>query len=312
MEDVKGLRDRQRRLHAQLRESIKDRLPAESAYRVEDHKIAVEDGEITVRCLTPTTGDAEERFPLLIWFHGGGFVFGDLDMNDYHLRIMCVEHRLSIVNVDYRLAPEHVHPIPWEDAYAATKWVVRNGSLLSASFEKGFILGGASAGANLTVTVARRARDDIFFRETPITGQVLQAPPILHPEDPAEEKYRSELLSMEQNKDGPLLTREVALIMADVAKLPVSSPHHSLLLQPSHVGTPPVYMQVAGMDPLRDEGLLYAKLLEQADVATRVDVYPGVPHFFHYFFPQLTMSVKADKDMNNGIRWLLGLTDGRA
>ncbi|KAL6308625.1 Alpha/Beta hydrolase protein [Sparassis latifolia] len=321
LEDVKVLRDSQRKWNAQRRESLKDRLPAESAYRVEDHKIAVEDGEITVRCLTPTTGDAEERFPLLIWFHAGAFIFGDLDMDDYYLRIMCVEHHLSIVNVDYRLAPEHVHPIPWEDAYTATKWASgsfimqickRNGSLLSASFEKGFILGGGSAGASLTVTVACRARDDLFFRETPITGQVLQSPSLLHPDGPVEEKYRSELLSMEQHKDGPLLTRDLIIAMAGMTKLPISDPRYTVLLQPSHTGMPPIYMQVAGMDLLRDEELLYAKLLDQAGVATRVDVYPGVPHFFHYFLPQLTISVKADKDLNNGIRWLLGLTDAKA
>ncbi|GBE85766.1 AB hydrolase superfamily protein [Sparassis crispa] len=230
-------------------------------------------------------------------------------MNDFFLRKLSVEHRLSIVNVDYRLAPEHVYPIPWDDAYAATKWVVRNTSFLSASLAKGFIVAGTSAGANLAAAVACRARDDPFFAETPVTGQVLQVPPLLHPEDPAAEKYSSELLSMEQNKDGPVMTRDGVFAMTRMAKVPLSDSHFSVLLQPSHAGVPPVYMQVAGMDPLRDEGLLYAKLLEQAGVATKVDVYPGVPHGFSNMFPQLTISVKANKDLNDGIRWLLGISD---
>ncbi|KAL6308619.1 alpha/beta hydrolase fold-domain-containing protein [Sparassis latifolia] len=270
--DVVALREKQRQSNSILQEYLKPRLPRESELRVIDHKVPVENGEITVRSLVPSATAEGKTFPLLVWFHGGGFILGDLDMDDYRLRILCVELQLSIVNVEYRLAPEHRYPVSWNDSYSATKWAVDNALLLSASLDKGFIVAGLSAGANISGYIAHRARDDPFFSKTPLTGHVMQVPPVLNPEAPEVEKYGAELLSMEQNKDGPVLTREGIFNFTRITGIPKDDRIFSVLLQPSHAGIPPLYVQINGLDPLRDEGLLYAKLVEEAGVKTRVDM----------------------------------------
>ncbi|KAL6303667.1 Alpha/Beta hydrolase protein [Sparassis latifolia] len=145
-----------------LQEYLKSYLPAE--LRVVDHKVPVEAGEITVRSLVPSAATKGKTFPLLVWFHGGGFTFGDLNNDDYRLRILCVKLQLAVVNVEYRLAPEHPYPVPWNDAYTATKWAAENASLLSASLDEGFIVAGLSAGANLAGYIAHRAR---LLEDTP-------------------------------------------------------------------------------------------------------------------------------------------------
>ncbi|KAL6308629.1 alpha/beta-hydrolase [Sparassis latifolia] len=280
------------------------RLPAETEFRVEHHMVPVDGGEIRVRCTIPTGSSEQKTFPVLVWYHGGGFAIGDIEMDDYQLKIMSVRLQISVVSVEYRLAPDYSYPVPWDDCYAATKWVIDHTSLLSASLNKGFIVAGGSAGGNLAAYIAQRARDDPVFSRTPITGQYLQCPCLLHPELSPEE-YRSELLSMEENKDGPGLTREMMTAFARWCGAPEGYPGYSVLLNPSRTGLAPAYIQVAGTDVLRDEGLLYAKLLKEAGVKTRVDIYPGLPHVFAWYFPHLTASKKLEKDTDEAIKWLL-------
>lgn len=227
-------------------------------------------------------------------------------MDDYRLRILCVELQISIVNVDYRLAPEHMYPTAWHDAYAATKWVVENQCLLSASIHKGFLVAGFSAGANLAAAVVAMAQDDPSFTTAPITGHLLQCPLLLHPEL-STGKYESELLSMEQNANAPSLTRDEIVSLARDVEIPPAEKRFSVVLRDSFHGFPPLYVQVAGWDPLRDEALLYAKLLSEAGVETKVDTYSGVPHGFNFDYPQLKASARYEADYENGLRWLLSL-----
>ncbi|KAJ2971913.1 hypothetical protein NUW54_g12385 [Trametes sanguinea] len=111
-----------------------DRAPSASAYRVQNHEVSVEAedggeaGQITVRSYVPygprpTTRSRDGAFPLLVWYHGGGFIAGDLDLDDGYLRNLCVDLQLSIVSVGYRLAPECTFPTGFNDAYAGLKWV---------------------------------------------------------------------------------------------------------------------------------------------------------------------------------------------
>jgi len=231
-------------------------------------------------------------------------VWGTLKSDDYRLRILCDEMRITIVNVEYRLAPEHPFPASWDDGYAAAKWVAQNASLLSASLEKGFIVGGASAGGNLAATVAHRARDDPVFAKTPITGQLLQCGAYVHPEATFPE-YQSELLSTEELKDDPFLSRAGRITFSGWTKAPRTADGYSVLLR-DHTGLPPAFLQIAGRDPLRDEQFLYAKLLEKEGINTKVEVYPGLPHCFNYGFPGFAQAVKFENDVREGIKWLLG------
>ncbi|KAJ6563678.1 Alpha/Beta hydrolase protein [Mycena vulgaris] len=304
--DLATLRHQMRAMAVLTMDSRRPHLPAESAYRVSDRTIPVDEGEITIRCIQPVPrGDETAGFPVLVWLHGGGWVAGDLDIDDFRLRILSVECRLAIVNVDYRLAPEHQFPTGLNDCYAALKWAAENalGPDISGSLTSGFMIGGASAGANYAAAIAHRARDDPFFKECPLTGHILQIPALLHPAA-YPEKFKAQLLSMEQNKDAPILSKANFEFFLGCLHVAPSNPEFSSLLL-SHDNLSPAYIQVAGLDPLRDDGLLYEQVLRDSGVQTKLDIYPGVPHAFHAAFPQLKASEKWAADLRAGIQWLL-------
>lgn len=283
-------------------------LPKASEYRVEDRKVPVDGGEITVRTVVPTpAGAKDKKFPLLVWYHGGGWAIGNIDLDDYVLRILSVELQITTVNVDYRLAPEHPFPTGINDSYAATKWAATQIDYLSADLSKGFLVGGESAGGNLSAVVALKARDDPFFVGRQITGQVLLYPALSHP-DSIPDKYKGELLSMEQNKDAPVLDVQAMTFFRDQLKPVINDPDFAPINATSHANLPPASIQVCGLDPLRDEGLLYEKILKENGVKTQLRVYPGVPHAFHVFFPALKTSAQFDQDTKEAIKWLLSLS----
>ncbi|KAJ7803887.1 alpha/beta hydrolase fold-domain-containing protein [Mycena olivaceomarginata] len=271
-------------------ETHRPRLPAESSYRLEDRKRARLGVSLS-----------------WIYIHGGAFVTGDLDIDDFFLRTISVDFRISIVNVDYRLAPEHPFPTGVNDCYAALKWAASNTSEISGALAKGFLVGGLSAGGSYVAAVTHRARFDPFFTDRKITGHILQVPTLLHPLAAIPEKFKADLLSMEQNKDAPMLSKVnheffYHCLKADPSNLEVSP----LLL--SHGNLPPAYIQICGLDPLRDEALLYERLLREDGIKTKLDIYPGLPHGFHAFFPQLAASRKWDVDFRAGLGWLLAET----
>ncbi|KAI0053262.1 hypothetical protein FA95DRAFT_1601282 [Auriscalpium vulgare] len=284
----------------------KPRVRADARYSIEDHTIPVEGGEIIVRVVTPEPTELEQTFPVLVWFHGGGWIFGDVDQDDYLLRIYSTELQIVTVNVDYRTAPEYTFPTQWDDSFAALKWVASNATSISVSLDKGFVVGGLSAGGNLAATSTHRARDDSFFKDKPLTGTYLGYPVIVHM-DAYPEKYKDQLLSMEQNKDAPMLTRDAMRFLWDTAKAPPEDPMSSPLLYPSH-GLPPAYIQVCGLDPVRDEGILYEHVLREVGIATRLDAYPGVPHVFNVSNPGIKAATKFEADTLEGLKWLLAST----
>ncbi|KAI0057905.1 hypothetical protein BV25DRAFT_1338218 [Artomyces pyxidatus] len=279
-------------------------LPDDSKYRVEDHQVPVEGGEIPVRVVIPNSGDAAATYPLIVWMHGGGWALGDIHQDDFLLRILSFELQATIVNVGYRPAPQYPFPTGLNDSYAAVKWAASNADKLSASVSKGFIVGGQSAGGNFSAVIAHRAHADPFFQDKPLTGQHLSVPATLRYEA-YPEKYKSELRSWEDNKDAHVLNAESMRYFFKHYQAPADDPEMSPALYPSHAGLPPAHFQVCGLDPLRDEGLLYERLLREADTPTRLDVYPGVPHAFQIAAPQIALASKFRNDTFSGFRWLL-------
>ncbi|KZT18845.1 hypothetical protein NEOLEDRAFT_1079198 [Neolentinus lepideus HHB14362 ss-1] len=275
----------------------------ESLYRVQDHKISVEGGTITARSVRPVVEEGKTALPLIVWFHSGGWMNGDMEMDDFWLRNVCVDLRVSILNVEYRLAPEYRFPISVNDTYAAVKWAADHTEMLGASLEKGFIVAGASAGANMAAVTAHRALKDPFFADKKITGHALQIPALCHTEA-YPDKWKAELLSSEQNKDSPAINRATINNIQKALQAPATDPDFSVLLA-AHDGLPPLYLQICGMDPLRDESFLYEKLLRDRGIKTNLDVYPGVPHNFHRSLPDIKAAVKFDSDFREGMRWLL-------
>ncbi|KAI0030939.1 Alpha/Beta hydrolase protein [Vararia minispora EC-137] len=242
-------------------------------------------------------------FPLLVYFHGGGFITGSIEENDFRLQMLCVEHQISILNVDYRLAPEYPFPVPMDDCMAAMKWAIANPSLLSTDVRKGLIVMGTSAGAQLATVTALRARDDGFFAEARLTGQILQIPMTCHP-DAYPEKYSDQLLSLQQNANAPKLTAREVRFAWKLLKGPPSDLYTSPLLAPLH-RLPPTFLQVTGLDPLRDDGLVYERLLREAGVKTMLQIYPGVPHTFEITYPEIAAAKKYKEDLDEGLRWVL-------
>ncbi|KAF9254822.1 hypothetical protein L218DRAFT_409947 [Marasmius fiardii PR-910] len=285
-----------------LQEDLEPLLPHSSEYIITDHHIDVGGGiRVLARCIMPTLRDGEDTFPLLFWIHGGGFIVGDLHMDDYRLRITCVKLRVVIVNCEYRLAPEHPFPAAIDDLTAALKYVVSHPDTFSVSLGKGFIIGGTSAGGNLAAVLSWMARDDPFFNGKSVTGEILNVPVIIH-HDAYPEKYKSSLLSLKHNKDWGT---DGLIQMFELYKAPPTDPRVSPLLLPSHEGLPPAFIQICGLDPLRDEGLLYEKVLKEAGVPTKLVVYPGVPHGFEVFYFHIKQAVKFRENFDKGVQWLL-------
>ncbi|RPD53880.1 hypothetical protein L226DRAFT_548399 [Lentinus tigrinus ALCF2SS1-7] len=295
--------------HKPFAEYYAQRLPDSSQYTVFDRQVSVEDGKIMVRCVIPTCGDGE-TVPVLVWMHGGGWVFGDLDQDDMHLRTISVELKVAIVNVDYRLAPEHPFPIPFEDSYTAVKWVVEHAPELKVDLKKGFVVAGDSAGGNMAAAIALQARDDTFFNAHSLTGQYLRQATVCSPEAHPE-KYRAELRSLSEYTNTPVLKTETVHNFISLYAPPSAANdlRISPLLAASHAGLPPAFIQVQELDPLHDEEILYEKLLREAGVPTKLIEYSGCFHAFHYLFPGVAAAVKLDRDAREGIKWLLFLSN---
>ncbi|KAL0932936.1 lipase 2 [Colletotrichum truncatum] len=289
--------------------------PIPEQVREEDRKITTRDGyEITVRIYTPVKAPAEGS-PLIVMYHEGGWSMGDLTDEEVNCRLFSRDLGAVCVNVEYRLAPEFAFPTYINDCWDALQWAAKNASELGADPSRGFIIGGGSAGGNISATLAHLARDNDL--SPPLTGQYLCVPAImcLLPPEAIPEKYRAEYLShpfVTPSKD-PVIgindeesIKGIQLIVKPDMESPLFVPFHSGKIGQGHKGLPPAYFQVAGLDPLRDEALIYERVLrEEAGVKTKLDIYPGLPHYFWTNFPYLKQSKQFVEDTVKGVRWLL-------
>ena len=229
-------------------------------------------GSIPARIYTPKTlRQTNGLAPGLVFFHGGGWVIGDLDTHDVVCRKLADEGRLIVVSVDYRLAPEHKFPAAVDDAIAATTWIAAHAGELGIDAAR-LLVGGDSAGGNLAAVVAIAARDG---NGPAISGQLLIYPAtdfaMAHP-------------SHSEPETSILLTHSVIRWFRD-HYLRGAADVHDWRASPARAGTlaglPPAYVLTAGADPLRDEGDEYASRLTQAGVAVTHRTFPGQ---FHGFF----------------------------
>jgi acetyl esterase len=229
-------------------------------------------GSIPARIYTPTKSrKAGGLAPALVFFHGGGWVIGDLDSHDVVCRKLADEGELIVISVDYRLAPEHKFPAAVEDAIAATQWIADHASELGVDAAR-LMVGGDSAGGNLAAVVAISARDG---HGPAIAGQVLIYPAT---------DFAMTHASHREPETSILLTHSVIKWFRD-HYLTGAADVHDWRASPARatalVGLPPAYVLTAGADPLRDEGCEYAGRLKQAGVAVTYRHFPGQ---FHGFF----------------------------
>ena len=243
------------------------RAPGPQVAKVDDRTIPGPDGQVPVRIYTP---DGNGPFPVLVWFHGGGWVVGDLDTSDGTARHLAVGANCVVVSVDYRLAPETQFPGPAEDCYAATQWVAQNAASIDGDPSR-IAVGGDSAGGNLATVVCLMARD----RQGPSLVHQLLVYPV------TERDFYTP--SYGENADGYSLTRDSMrwywmhyLVDNEDANNPYAAP----MMAEDLSGLPPALVITAEYDPLRDEGEAYAHKLEAAGVPTHCTRYDGMMHGF--------------------------------
>jgi acetyl esterase len=224
-------------------------------------------GPIPLRLYRPS---AEGTLPVLVFFHGGGWVIGDISTHDTVCRHLANRAECAVVSVDYRLAPEHKFPAAVEDAFAATRWVADNAGALGAD-PACLAVGGDSAGGNLAAVVSLLARDAGAPR---IACQLL-----IYPATDASMRHES----LARFAEGYVLTRssmrwfydQYLRAPADAADWRISP-----LAAPDLAGLPPAYVVTAGYDPLCDEGDEYAARLAAAGVPVEHRRFPGQVHGF--------------------------------
>jgi acetyl esterase len=246
-----------------IRQRLRDlpRRPLHPELRVEDRAIDGPAGPLAIRIYWPSTGSEGAPAPAVVFFHGGGFVTGDLDTHDGTCRQHTVGADAIVVSVDYRLAPEHPYPAAVEDAWAATRWVAEHAAEIGADATR-LAVAGDSAGGNIAAVMAQRARDEAGPQ---LTFQLLWYPSTLW--DPT-------LPSFTENAQALILdTKAVAAFSRWYAgDADMSNPPPGLApgRAPNLADLAPAYIGVAGYDPLRDDGIRYGELLAAAGVPVEV------------------------------------------
>ncbi len=238
---------------------------------VVDRKVPGPAGDIPVRVYTPAPVSGAGTRPALVWYHGGGWVIGNLDGADYGCRKFANAANAVVVSVDYRLAPEAKFPAAADDCFAATKWVAENAASLGIDAHR-IAVGGDSAGGNLAAVVSQMAQ----AQGGPAIGYQVLIYPVTN--------HSFETPSYSANASGYLLTKESMewfwghyLANAGDGADPKASP----LRAPSLAGQPPALVITAEFDPLRDEGEAYAAALKKAGVAVEAKRYDGQIHGFY-------------------------------
>ncbi|MDQ1375382.1 MAG: acetyl esterase, partial [Actinomycetota bacterium] len=218
--------------------------------------------------------------PVLVFFHGGGFVIGDLDTHDQVCRQLANGSHAIVVAVDYRLAPEHPYPAAPDDCFAATTWIHEHATELGGDPTR-MAVAGDSAGGNLAAVVAQEARDK--------GGPPLKAQILIYPATDLSMQHPS----ITENGEGYLLTKEgMDWFMGHYAP-DVDDVRCSPLAAVDLSGLPPALVITAEFDPLRDEGEAYAAHLREAGVPVVLSRYDGMIHGFFQLGVLLDAGTKA-------------------
>lgn len=255
----------------------------EEVARVDDRVVPTPDGDVPVRCYTPSAAIGEAH-GVLVWLHGGGWVIGDIETADATCRALANRAGCVVVSVDYRLAPEHPSPAALDDCLAALMWTVENFELLGVDASR-VAIGGDSAGGHLAALVCQRVRADF--------GPDIDFQLLVYPVTDMTQSHPS----IAENAEGYLLTRDTMEwfrqhYLGDGDRTdPAVSPWHA----PDLSGLPPALVITAEFDPLRDEGEAYAARLQEAGVPTTLMRFDGQIHGF-FAMPTLLDDAKVALD----------------
>lgn len=248
-------------------------VPTEDVESVEDVDIPGPEMPIPARIYTPVTGAAPR--PVILYFHGGGFCTGDLDLTDPMCRRLANRSESVVVSIDYHLAPEHPYPAAVLDSYVATAWVAVYGHNFGVDGSRVALLGD-SAGANLATAAAMLIRDKADEIEIKVQMLICPVTDMVKFDTPSYEEFGQgdHLLSramMEHWRDLYLTSDEL-----------VGEPYNSPVRMPNLQDLPPAIIITAECDPLRDEGEAYGELLRANGNLVDVRREPGMVHNFHW------------------------------
>ncbi len=237
--------------------------------RVDEIEIPTAAGPLPARHYVPPGVHGGEPPPLLVFFHAGGFVLGDLETHDPVCRFLAAAAGVAVLSVDYRLAPEHPFPAATDDAREAFAWTAENAATLGADPAR-IAVGGDSAGGNLAAGVAIRARED--------GGPAPAMQLLIYPVTDSTETRSRQLFA-----DGFLLNKE-DIDRFEAYYLPpgsdIDDTRISILKAPDLSGLAPAYVATAGFDPLRDEGEAYAHRMREEGTPVALRRYSGLIHGF--------------------------------
>jgi acetyl esterase len=250
-------------------ERLAEMRSTEPVAKTQDFEIDGPDGPIPMRLYEP---DAEGPLPVLVYYHGGGWVIGSRDTHDGICTRLCNRADCLVLSVDYRLAPEHPFPAAVEDSYAALEWAARHAPDIGGDPER-LAVGGDSAGGNLSAAVTLLARD----QDGPeVAHQLLIYPAVATP-------AVHDFPSYEENGEGYFLEAESMAWFYDHyvgSRVNARNEYLAPLLVDDLSGLPPATVVTAGFDPLRDEGKEYAERLADAEVPAELLHYEGLIHGF--------------------------------
>jgi acetyl esterase len=263
--------------------------------RVEDRRIAGPRGEIPIRIYTP---DGNAPFGALVYFHGGGWVLGDIEMTDQPCRLLAKASGCVVVSVDYRLAPEHKFPAGPDDCFAATQWVEAKSREIGVDPAR-IAVGGTSAGGTLATVTAMMARD----RGGPRIAYQL----LIYPATTSELNTASHR-EFAQDNYYVLSRADMKWFWGHYLASPADrdNPYACPVKAKSLRGLPPALVITAEYDPLRDEGEAYAARLGEEDVPVILKRYDGVTHGFFGMPSLLEKSRAAIQEAGAALRSAVG------
>lgn len=265
--------------------------------RVEDHRLMLGDRKLAIRCYRPQ-GLTDHPAPTLVYYHGGGWVLGDLESHDRVCRQIARRAQCQLIAIDYRRAPEHPLPAASEDAIATLEHLATHASEFGIDTKR-LAVGGDSAGGHLSAVAALAARDTA----RPLALQVLIYP--VTDLRPAARQYPSRL----RNGAYPPLTSELMRWFGRFSGKPEVDPGDwrlSPLLAASMEGTAPALVITAGADILMDDGVLYAARLRDDGIDVEHAHYPGVIHGFIEMHDWLSVTGQAMDRIADALRKAFG------
>ncbi|KAI9368860.1 Alpha/Beta hydrolase protein [Aspergillus egyptiacus] len=268
------------------------------------------DGEaqgVKYRVYNPNPATAPGPLPLGLFMHGGGYLMGNLETEDFLCRAIAEQSRTVVVSVDYRLAPENKHPTQLRDTMVVLEWAYENASKIGADPTRLYTIG-TSAGGTLALNAAREiinARSKV--PRSSLRGIIAVGPVTLHP-DHVPAPYREAYNSYTEFAEGaPALTRKTMTEFFEHAGMAKDDASAFILLngKNSFAGFPPVHITTSEADPLRDDGVVLGKVLREAGVEVRENQLKGLPHAY-WFFNTLPEFPGFLGEVVGGIRWVVG------